>query len=278
MVNALIENRGEWDMMYLRHVPENSPTLEFLTESGFCRLCHRRIIQRKRTVSLTIQGSWEDLKESMSGKARWKIRNRSRKLEKTGELRTFHCSTEPEFLDYMQKFFELHCKRWNSSDTPSNFNDVRFRNFYLDVIPRLLPKKQVDLYVMEAGDKTLAMMFSFLQEKNCLTQLTIYDTDFEKLSPSIIAQDRFVEESYENRIEVLDFGDYYPFKEMWARESSYKVSMEFYPRKTLRSVLLYFFTAIGEPLRALLRKIKPLRKMVILRRQQSGSASRAEEV
>ena len=278
MVDCLIANYKQWDMMHLRYVPENSPTLEFLANSGFGRLCHKRTIQRKCTVSLALKGTWDELQNTMSRKARWKIRNRTKKLAKTGDVKTFHCSTESDFLAYMKKFFELHRKRWNRTDTPSNFNDQRCRNFYLDVIPQLFPKKQADLYVMEAGDRTLAMIFSFLLGNDCLTQLTIYDTDFEKFSPSIVAQDRYVEESFESRIEVLDFGDHYPFKEMWARESRYKVSMELYPRKTLRSLVLYCFTLLAEPIRALLRKIKPLRKIVIQKRQDRARSSQHSEV
>ena len=276
MIDCLIANKKQWDMMHLRHVPETSPTLEFLTNSGFCRWCHRRVIQRKRTVSLTIASTWDEFSNTISGRARWKIRNRTKKLAKVGDIRTFHCSTENEFLAHMPKFFELHRKRWNETGSPSNFNDHRYCSFYLDVIPQLFPKKQVDLYVMEAGETTLAMIFSFLLQNNYLTQLTIYDTDFEKNSPSIIVQDRLVEESFDGEIEVLDFGDHYAFKEMWARESSYKVSMEFYPRKTVRSLLLYCFTAIAEPARGLLRMVTPLRKIVVRIRQYRGRDAHAE--
>jgi CelD/BcsL family acetyltransferase involved in cellulose biosynthesis len=199
---------------------------------------------------------------------KWKLRNRTKKMARMGDVRSFFCKSENEFTDYLKVFFELHRKRWNSTDTPSHFNDERCRKFYLDVTPVLFAKKQMDLFVMNVGENTVAMLYSFRTEKTCLIQLLVHDTDYNRFSPSIIMQHRFVEEVFDNGIEMLDFGDYYPYKEMWARDSKDKLSLEIYSRQSVRSVFFYYFTRCVDPLRGLLRSIGPLRKLIIRLRQK----------
>jgi CelD/BcsL family acetyltransferase involved in cellulose biosynthesis len=262
ILNFLLDNNGQWDVFYLRHIPGSSPTADLLSNGSISRLCLLKSESVKKTIHIEINGPWEDYKKSISKSAMWRIRNRTRKLAKIGEISSLHCSNESEFEDYLKKFFELHRKRWNNTDTPSNFNDERYCNFYLDIIPALFPDKKIDLYVLNVGDDQAAMLFTFRNGESSLVQLVVYNPDYSKFSPSLIANHRFVEDAFSNGIKVLDFGDYFTYKETWAREIQEKVSLELYPRKSLRSRLFYYITRFTEPFRDGLKKIGPLRRMI----------------
>jgi len=258
----LMDNNGQWDVIYLRHIPGSSPTADLLSNGSISRLCLLKNESVKKTIRLEIDKSWEDYKRTISKSAMWRIRNRTKKLAKIGEISFLHCSNESEFEDYLKKFFELHRKRWNNTDTPSNFNDKRYCNFYLDIIPALFPDKKIGLYVLNVGEDQAAMIFTFYTGEISLIQLVVYNPDYGKYSPSLIANHQFVEEAFGNGIKVLDLGDYFTYKETWAKDLQEKISLELYPRKALRSRLIYYITQSAEPFREGLKKIGPLRRMV----------------
>jgi len=258
----LMDNSEQWDVLYLRHVPRSSPTADLLSNGTASKSCLLKPESVKKTINLEINRPWEDYEKTISKSAMWRIRNRTKKLAKIGEISSLHCSDENEFEHYMKKLFELHRKRWNGTETPSNFNDKRYCNFYLDIIPALFPDKKIDLYVLNVGEDQAAMLFTFCTGERSLIQLVVYNPDYGKYSPSLIANHRFVEEAFGNGIKMLDFGDYFTYKETWAKDIQEKISLELYPRKALRSRLIYYITQSAEPFREGLKKVGPLRRMV----------------
>ena len=48
-----------------------------------------------------------------------------RRLNKEGKLKYSKVMKEQEIEPLMNKFFELHCERWENTDTPSKFRHKR---------------------------------------------------------------------------------------------------------------------------------------------------------
>ena len=103
-------------------------------------------------------------------------------MEKSAD---FHCSSEEQFTSNLHKFFELHRKRWNPTDTPSQFNEERYCRFYMEVSSQLRPKGQTDLFVVSVGESPVALLYSFLFGRTQLLQLIAYDVDYDG-SPSMV--------------------------------------------------------------------------------------------
>jgi len=269
IANYLVRNKDLWDVLSLRHVPETSTTSYFfLNKLDNSLLC--RVAGIEKCIYLKIDKTWEEY-AAKSRKKRRKIANRMRKLEKIGgKISFFRCSTEEQFRSNLQKFFELHRKRWNQTDTPSQFNDDRYCQFYLDIVPQLLPKKQIDLFVLKAGEAPVSLMISFLFGRNYLTQLATYDTDYAIGSPSNVMWEMFVKQAFSDGIEIIDDGYYYPYKELWSDQFKNRLNIEIYPKRAL-PYCLYILARMYGPLRANLRRSPFLMKCARYLRRKAKS-------
>lgn len=259
ILSYLKSNRKSWDVLSLRHIPETSITAHFLLNNLDGSLL-RRIADRAECIFLKINKSWEEYAKG-SKKARKKIEYRIRRLRRYGEFDCFHCSTEEQIRSNLLRFFELHHKRWDPTETPSQFNDDRQREFYLEVTPKLLAKGLVDLFVLRLRETPVALIYSFLFGRNRLIQLIAYDTDYSKGAPLQVAHELLVEEAFADGVEVIDFGHYYPYKELWAGCFKNKVSIEIYPKRLL-PWCIYALAEIANSLRVNLKRISLLRRFV----------------
>ena len=165
-----------------------------------------------------------------------------------------------------------HRKRWNRTNTPSIFLDPRYCKFYSEVGLQLLPKGQLGLSVLEAGGITLAHVLYFTFGKSVLLQLITYDPDYYKYSPTVVLIERFVEEALASRINEIDFGTYYPWKEQWVNQSKNKLDLIVFPKRLLPSAnysLTKLYLALRSRLRqqpSFLNKLKDiLRRLRILK-------------
>jgi CelD/BcsL family acetyltransferase involved in cellulose biosynthesis len=157
--------------------------------------------------------------------------------------------------------------------------DARYSRFYLEAGLQLLPKGQLSLSVLEAGKTTLAELLSFNMDKCSLLQLLAYDPDYYPFSPMVVLQELFVKESLSNGIETIDWGTYYPWKELWANHLKNRVNLEVYPKRILPSTI-YFFTRTYHVFRTSLQRnprilsvIKNLRSRIRLAHTPSEHGS-----
>jgi CelD/BcsL family acetyltransferase involved in cellulose biosynthesis len=251
--NFLLSIQESWDILRLRHIPENSTTSHYLI-NRLDNYPFRRIVGIERCLFLKTKKTWaehaKELGKSRSKKMAYRIRRLERDL---GEIRLVHCSTEEKFRSRLLEFFDWHRRRWNKTDTFSQFNDDRYSRFYLDVVPELLHKRQIRLTALEAGGTPLAQLFSFSFGNVSLIQLIAYDIDYSLYSPMIVLYELFVEDSLSKGIKVIDFGSHDIYKELWANHLKNRMNFEIYPRRLL-PYCIYFLTIIYELLRTSLKR------------------------
>ena len=221
VVRFLLAQRGEWDVLSLRHLPEDSTTARFLLEAPMhldgSLTC--TVGGRLRCIFQEVDGTWEQYAAS-SPRTRSKIAARRRKLEKVGPLTWFHCSSAEEYEKALVRFVDLHRRRWRDTATPSQFDDDKYFRFYLEAGRRLLPRKQIDLFMLEVGARPVSALLTLHYDGRWVQQLTAYDPDsrYAQASPSLVMHEIFVKELFGQRGCVFDFGHYYPYKEAWASE------------------------------------------------------------
>lgn len=219
IVRYLLEHRRGWDVLSLSHLPADSATARFFLEPPL-RLAASiscSVASRLRCISLEVKETWEQF-AGRTPRARSKITSRRRKLQKHGSLSWSHCSSEAEYESRLAQFVDLHRRRWRDTDTPSQFNDDRYVRFYLEAGRRLLPRKQIDLFMLEVGATPVSGLLTLQYDRRLVQQLTAYDPDpqYAPASPSLVMHELFVKELFDRQACVFDFGHYYPYKEAWA--------------------------------------------------------------
>ncbi|TFG61598.1 MAG: GNAT family N-acetyltransferase, partial [Gemmatimonadales bacterium] len=225
ILKFLILHRSQWDVLYLCHLPEQSTTARYILDAPgrWNRSVVSRVAGVIRCTYMEIDKTWEQYCNSTT-KVRNKIASKRRKLQKLGALTSFHCSNEQEYQTNLLRFFELHRRRWNGTDTPSQFHDDRYCRFYRDAGLQLLPKEQIDLFMVEVDAKPIAGLLTLRYDRGCVQQLTAYDPAYAHASPSLVMHELFVEELFADNVRVFDFGHYYAYKEAWA--NSFKNTLD----------------------------------------------------
>lgn len=258
--NYLLDHSNQWDLLTLTHLPVTSKTASFfLNQSG--RLIYHRITEIEDCISLKIDKPWLEY-EAISKKARSKLAYRQRKLQKQGDLTYTHCTDAEQLRSGMLTFFDLHRKRWGQTRTPSQFNDARYCQFYLEVSPQLLTRGQLDLFVLELEKKPVALLYCFLYAQTYLQQLTTYDVDYAQFSPSLVMHELFTKQVFTDGVTEFDFGLYHPYKEWWANCLKQRLTLEIYPNRKWPCYGIFILSKTLHSLRGNLKQISSLRKFV----------------
>ena len=275
LLGYLKDNRQLWDMLNLMHIPEQSPTAHFLLNAqDNIPLC--RIAKIEKCIFIKVNGIWEEQIQKLSKKStRKKMRKRISRLKKFGELDYACCSNEEELETGLQKFFNFHRKRWNPTNTPSQFNEDRYCDFYSEVSQKLFNKGQANLAILRVGKIPVAMIYFFLYDHAYLLQLGTYDTDYGKGSPAIVLQELIIRQAFADGIRIIDDGYYYPYKELWAHGFKQRLNIEMYPRG-LRPYYFYVLHSLKHFFRTNLKKITPLRELIRYARRKIRSMGKRE--
>ena len=272
----IIDNRNHWDLLSLVNIPETSRTIICIDDSigkqffGLVKDIHKCIF-------LDIDMPYEEYIEVVRKKRRKYVERCVRKIKREGEIDFYHCETEDSLILHMEKLFELHRKLWNDTDTPSEFNNQGLCKFYLESVRKLLQKKEINLSVLTFNNTIVSLLLSFLFDGECILQLTAYDSDYKALSPSIVLWHFFIKEAFENNVKMIDFGTYYPYKELWGNKFRNKISFEIYPKRAFISYYFYSFERIYSFLRKYLRKFPAVVHFVRKARQKGSSKSNNNE-
>jgi CelD/BcsL family acetyltransferase involved in cellulose biosynthesis len=225
ILEFLMRHRSQWDVLYMRNLPEQATTARFFLDvpGRLDPSVDSNVVGVRRCIYMDIDKTWKQYREN-SAKMRNKIASKKRKLQKVGAITYFHCFNGKDFETNLPRFFDLHRRRWNGTDTPSQFHDERHCRFYLEAGLRLLPKKQIDLFMFELDDKPIAGLLTLRYDRGCVQQITAYDPAHAHASPSLVMHEIFVEELFANGMQRFDFGNYYPYKETWA--NSFKNTLD----------------------------------------------------
>jgi CelD/BcsL family acetyltransferase involved in cellulose biosynthesis len=253
ILDYLLENRGLWDQIDLRHIPETSKTARFFLEKlGSYPLF--RIAETEKCTYLALDKSWEEHKKSLGKHRRHRMTNNRGRIEREiGKIQLRTSLTDNQLISDLHVFFDLHQKRWNPTDTPSVFMDSRYQEFYTEAGLQLLPKGQFGLAILDAGDITLGCLLYFIFGRSILIQLVTYDPDYYKYSPIIVLMELFADEKLEDCFNEIDFGTYYSWKESWANQLKNRINLIIFPKRLL-PFTIYNITRLYLVLRSKIRQ------------------------
>ncbi len=262
----LQDHREEWDRLDLESVPTASMTIGCFSGE---RIGNAPYSLRKRTrcLHLTINCPWDEYFASRSRKTREHCRNRLKKLGDFGPVRLSRVTDDQEIEQVLERLFAFHRARWNPTTTPSKFNDERMRSFYHECMLSLGKLGLMCLYVLTAGTVTVAVEVVFHIGGTYLDQINSYNTELEKLGPSVLLKRLFLEDLFKQGFATVDFGTWYEYKRVWAEEESEKVSFEVYAGRSLRHLYCYSTTALLMGARESLKRVTLLRAAIQRLRQ-----------
>ncbi len=273
----LLKPSEGWDVLRLEHIPETSPTTAFL-RNRLDSDSLRGLTAVEKCMLLEVNHTTvESAEQRRKNRARRGLAPQVRKLERDlGKVSLRRSSTTDRFETDLSMFFDLHRKRWNSTETPSMFNQACYREFYLEATHQLTAKGQIELLTLVAGEVQLAQMLNFIFGKNIVGQLLAYDVDYLKYSPELVLLELYVTQLSANGAETMDFGSYNSYKERWTNRLKNRVDFQIYPKRPLADGL-YTLALIHDALLASLRRSERLLGVAKYVRRQVRLSHRARQ-
>ena len=132
---------------------------------------------------LTLNGDFESLKTKFSQKFLKGILYSERKLKREGELKYNRVLTELELEPIMNKFFELHCERWENTDTPSRFRHKEERDHAMLSAKSLLKSNLLYLAYISHNNEIVVVHFGMSDGKRNYLYLHSINIKYKKYFP-----------------------------------------------------------------------------------------------
>ena len=164
--------------------------------------------------------------ESFDRDTRRKLRNNLKRFaELHGELRTEWITDLPRAFTVFAELIVYHQQRWIAEGKPGAFASERFRTFHDLIIERLLPRQQVILARVTAGDALVGIFYGFAENGVIYHyQWGLPQFDDNKLSPGFVTGYLVMEQAIERGFTELNW---------LAGDSRYKRELS----NTLRSLI-----------------------------------------
>jgi CelD/BcsL family acetyltransferase involved in cellulose biosynthesis len=100
--------------------------------------------------------------DSLSANARHQIRRSKRCYEEAGPLRVRRAASVDEALAFLEVLVRLHQITWTSRGRPGAFADPVFMRFHRELIARGVPRGEVDLLRIDAGEQPIGLLYNFV--------------------------------------------------------------------------------------------------------------------
>lgn len=160
----------------------------------------------------------------LSSNTRYQI-NRSKRLYESlyGSVDFQFAGDIDQALSFFREAGKYHRKRW----ADSGFNNHQFVRFHENLIEREFADKSIDLMRMMAGDKTIAILYFHIVEKDVYFYLQgiNYGND-NKLKPGLLAHAYATQYYYDKGMKKYDFmGGYSQYKQQLSKSSSNLVTL-----------------------------------------------------
>lgn len=201
----LKDNPGEWDLLDLTDLREDSSILPFIRawvreneyEHSFnlWTICPYALLPE----------SWESFLGSLSSKARKDIKYQL-KLAREREDVFYSIVTSKDEVDLrMEELFHLHTKRWSFLGEEGVFQRERFNLFHKRIARLFFDRGWLYLSFLRTNDKLIALYYNFLYSNKIYYYQSGFDPDWRDFSPGTSTIALNIKAAISKKIKEFDF-------------------------------------------------------------------------
>ena len=228
-MEKIYADKVNWDYLEWGDIPEGS-AFDFALKDEL--LERSKMMERKKDNTcpyLALNKNTEMVVDKFSGSFLKGLLRYDRKLKREGELKFHKVKKETEIEPIMGSFFELHCRRWEDTSTPSKFEDKKEREFALKAAKGLSKSDLLYLVYLTHNDNILVVFFGMEDGTNIYYYLHAMDPDYKKYKVGHLIMYYLILDSIEKNYNIVDFlrGDE-PYKYNWGATNKFNVKYLFF--------------------------------------------------
>jgi CelD/BcsL family acetyltransferase involved in cellulose biosynthesis len=213
----LAGHRSVWDVVELRDMLVDSPsiqTLEMLVFGGPLRLRRRA---RTGAPYLAISGSWESYLASRSSNFRSTLRRRLKAAGGAKDGLEVKVITSPDPVQIVEILADVERKSWKAQEGNRKLTTQIGREFYRRFIGAFAALGLLRIWVASAHGTVVAYLVLFVHKGKCYYYNGAYAEDASNLSPGTVLHAAAIAEAFRMELREYDFlsGDEL-FKGRWS--------------------------------------------------------------
>lgn len=207
----------KWDLLDLQLIPENSPTIKYLTNiaTNYGFTIEKSV--KETSPYVILPNTWEEYKLALSGSKRYNLSRNERKLKKRFKAIFKEITEQVEIEKNMEIFTNMHQKLWEGRKNGFTFSNKKFKTFLFKVAQEFSKKKWLYLVLLEGDNEPIAMLYGFKYGNRLYLYLSAYDLKYRRFSPGNVIILYIIKNAIEQKYEIIDFlkgGEYY--KSTWS--------------------------------------------------------------
>ena len=235
----LWDHRNDYDLLFLKEVPDNSINLNFFTSEKNHK--HYKIRKEMRVCSsFSLPQTFDEYIKSLKPRFRTKIRSSRKKLQKGFSVKFYECDPGHELEKKLIQLFTLHQKKWVAGGNTGSFYKIAKRRFYRDIASPFLANNWLKFYFLEVDGKTIACQFSFLYNNRILHLQEGFDINYGEYDIGNVLRGFVMEKIIAEKVNTYDFlGGITYHKKNWGAKEHFSCHLTFALKFKLK-LFVYF--------------------------------------
>src|SRR6185437_2451886 len=122
-----------------------------------------------------IRQSGNDYVDALSANTRYQLRRSDRAYGALGQVTVRRAETTVEAFEFLAALAELHQVTWSGRGRPGAFANPHFVRFHRELIRRGLPRGEIELLRIAAGDQVIGFLYNYRFRRHVLSYQSGFD-------------------------------------------------------------------------------------------------------
>jgi len=212
----LLTRAPHWDVLELRQVPADSPTLAHLTRLAAADRHPTQSWHSCDSPYIAVEGSWESYRRSLGRKHRANLSNRQGRLSRMGRIEVEVIESAEEAEAALADGWMLEAAAWKGEAGTAVGCLPHVRAFYEAFATRAARRGWLRLYFLKLDGQRIAFCYGLCFRNRTFKVKAGYDPRYASCSPSTALCSRMIEEAFQSGREEVDFlGVNEEWKQAW---------------------------------------------------------------
>lgn len=247
--SCISKDKYSWDIITFSDVPEGSILDIFIKDKNKTGLLAYLFPYKTTCPYLPFEPEWKQVEEKIRPSFLKKIMKNNRRLAKLGDLQFKIVDTKEQINPIMNELFDLHCKRWRMTNTPSQFRDQSRCKHYLDLANALWEAGLLHLCYLSLDNHIISVHFGMSDGTKIYSHTPAYDPEYHKYSPSSQLSFYKIKDGHSRGYQAFDFmrgsGKY---KKDWGTVDAFNIMWILFSKSPKSILLNIIYTRFNDKL------------------------------
>jgi CelD/BcsL family acetyltransferase involved in cellulose biosynthesis len=230
----LMSESASWDVLQLCDVPADSRTVRELTSHAAQYGFLSGVRRGPNSPVAPTTSRWDEYFETLPSKRRWFLRNRLKRLSKSGRVSLETITGGPELLNDLEDGYRLEAAAWKGNAGTAIVCRPDVRRFYTTLAERAAQRGWLRLHFLKLDERRIAFAYCLAYNDRMFLLKPGFDPEYGAFSPGNLLSYLALQEVHASNCVAYEFLGYDdPWKRVWSDQSIGHSTLFLYARQPL---------------------------------------------